>query len=207
MKEEPPVWTVPVTNYDGRPVAQSGSLNISGLCIIPAGGLATWGPASTASDQDYVSHLTVAVDWRSNPGGKSLKVSKVKGTFMLYGPLDMASSIVEAVANEADGEMRVLREQSVRVSLLDQQGRNRVGGEDADLFFLDFFAGPSTQPQVCHPAFSLSLSLFSHTLALARAIQCWRAAARTTSQPVRMALTLDTRHIHAYTHDNNNNKQ
>jgi hypothetical protein len=117
-----------------------------------------------------LSFLTVAVVWQANNAQQQQqqqqsgsgdgevvlsRESRVKGTFMLYGPLDLASSIVKAVGNEADGgEMRVLREQSVRVSLCDRRGRNRVGGDDADLFFLHFLAGPSLQPRVCAPHYS-----------------------------------------------------
>ncbi|ELR20296.1 EGFlike domain containing protein [Acanthamoeba castellanii str. Neff] len=140
------VWTGPVTPYDGRHVSQSDALTTSGLCIMPAGHLAAYMREHEA-DTD-LSHLTVAVVWQANQGGDLSRESKVKGSFMLYGPLDIASSIVKAVGNEADGgEVRVLREQSVRVSLCDRRGRNRVGGDDADLFFLDFFAGPSLLPR------------------------------------------------------------
>jgi hypothetical protein len=157
MNQDTDVWEGKVTPYDGRFVAQSDSLTISGLCIMPAHHLAAYVRAN--GTKIIGSQLTVAVWWKSNPGAGNRSIeSKVKGTFTLYGPLDMASSIVKAVGNEADGgEMRVLREQSVRVSLCDADGNNRVGGEDADLFFLDFFAGPSRQPQVClaHAFFSV----------------------------------------------------
>jgi hypothetical protein len=153
VKQDDDVWKGPVTPYDGRFIAQSDSLTIGGLCIMPAGYLAAY---VRDHKSDGLSHLTVSVVWQANNGGDWSTESKVKGTFTLYGPLDIASSIVKAVGNEADGgEMRVLREQSVQVSLCDAQGRNRVGGEDADLFFLDFFAGPSLQPQVRSSASSL----------------------------------------------------
>jgi hypothetical protein len=140
------VWEGPVTPYDGRFVAQSDSLTIGGLCVMPPGYLAAYMRSKQADD---LSHLTVAVEWVAHQGSLR-RESAVKGTFMLYGPLDVEHSIVRAVGNEADGgEMRVAREQSVRVTLCDAKGRNRVGGEDADLFFLDFSSGPSLQPQVC----------------------------------------------------------
>jgi hypothetical protein len=174
------VWTGPVTPYDGRHVSQSDALTTSGLCIMPAGHLAAYMREHEA-DTD-LSYLTVAVVWQANQGGDLSRESKVKGTFMLYGPLDIASSMVKAVGNEADGgEMRVLREQSVRVSLCDRRGRNRVGGDDADLFFLHFLAGPSLQPQVCARA-----PHFSHS----------RYTCDATNQP----------HTHTHTtHTHNNN--
>jgi hypothetical protein len=157
IQKDDVVWEGPVVPPGGRFVAQSDSLTIGGLCVMPPGHLAAY---MRSKDPDgTLSHLKVAVVWAAAANGSSLRrESKAKGTFMLYGPLDMASSMVRAVANEADGgEMRVLREQSVRVSLCDADGNNRVGGEDADLFFLDFFAGPSRQPQVClaHAFFSV----------------------------------------------------
>jgi hypothetical protein len=160
------VWAGPVTPYDGRPVAQSDSLSIAGLCIVPAGRLADY--MATQDPDGTLSYLTVAVVWQANQGDLS-RESQGKGTFRLYGPLDMASSIVEALGNEADGrEMRVAREQSVRVTLFDKQGRNRVGGEDADLFFLDFVGGPSSQPQVrcARVARPLSYSLDALSLSI-----------------------------------------
>jgi hypothetical protein len=160
IQKDDVVWEGPVVPPGGRFVAQSDSLTIGGLCVMPPGHLAAY---MRSKDPDgTLSHLKVAVVWAAAANGSSLRrESKAKGTFMLYGPLDMASSMVRAVGNEADGgEVRVLREQSVRVSLLDKKGRNRVGGEDADLFFLDVSSGPSLQPQVCcSPSLLSALSL------------------------------------------------
>jgi hypothetical protein len=149
------VWKGPVTPYDGRIVAQSESLTISGLCIMPAHHLAAYVRRQTI----IPSHLGVDVVWQSNlaAGNKS---SQFKGTFMLFGSLDLESSIVSAPS--FGGELRVGSEQTVRVSLCDAAGRNRVGGEDGDQFFLNFFAGPSLQPQVCARAMLLSSLLLEH---------------------------------------------
>jgi hypothetical protein len=192
------VWTGPVTPYDGQLVVpQSDPLTTAGLCIMPAGHLAAY-MRDHEADAD-LSFLTVAVVWQANnaqqqqqqqqqsgsDGGVVLsRESRVKGTFMLYGPLDLASSIVKAVGNEADGgEMRVLREQSVRVSLCDRRGRNRVGGDDADLFFLDFFSGPSLQPRV--PSLPLSCSFLVSPL----------LEQPTINEVIWLTLTYHTRHL------------
>jgi hypothetical protein len=140
------VWSGPVTPYDGRPIAQADSLTVQALCIIPLGTLAV----VESSGDTLTSELTVSVKWQ-RADDTSSRASRDKLTFQLYGPLHLPSSIVRANANEADGKMMVFREQSVRVSFCDKEGRPRVGGEDSDGFELAFFDGPSLEPQARHP--------------------------------------------------------
>jgi hypothetical protein len=137
------VWRGLVTPYDSRPIAQADSVQISGLCIIPKGVLAF----AENNDDTLTSQLTVSIEW-ARKFSNDTRQSRDRLTFQLYGPLHLASSIVAAKANEADGEMRVFREQSVRVSFCDAQGRPRVGGDDSDGFDLAFVDGPALQPQL-----------------------------------------------------------
>lgn len=57
---------------------------------------------------------------------------------------------MQVVTNPADDEMQVFRDQYLRVTMMDADGNNRVGGEDSDLFNLEWFGGPSTEPRARH---------------------------------------------------------
>lgn len=133
------VWSGTLQPYDGRTIAQADSLQLKGLCIIPAGTF----PQPTTDKREAM----VTLIWKRAATGQSIE-SRDSRQFLLYGPFSPASSIVQVVTNPADGEMRVFRDQTIRVTLADATGNNRVGGEDSDLFSVNWHAGPSSDPRV-----------------------------------------------------------
>jgi hypothetical protein len=139
------VWTGPVMAYDGRPISQADSLTLEALCVIPSGKLAF----AEQNEDTLTSELTISIKWE-RADNTSSRYSRDERSFQLYGPLHLPSSIVQAIANEADGNMLVFRQQSVYVSFCDKEGRPRVGGEDSDGFELAFVNGPSIEPQARH---------------------------------------------------------
>jgi hypothetical protein len=133
------VWSGPLVAYDRRPIAQADSLTLQGLCILPAGTF----PKPSADKKEAM----VTLIWRRN-ATQQVIASRDSRRFLLYGPFYPASSTVQVVANEADGEVRVFRDQTLRVTLADADGNNRVGGEDSDIFSLSWHDGPSSEPLV-----------------------------------------------------------
>lgn len=137
------VWSGPLVPYDNRPIAQADALTLQGLCIVPSGTF----PKPSADKKEAM----VTLIWRRRATSQDI-ASRDSRRFLLYGPFYPASSTVQVVANEADGEVRVFRDQTLRVVLADADGNNRVGGEDADLFSLSWHDGPSTEPLVRDPS-------------------------------------------------------
>jgi hypothetical protein len=133
------VWSGPLVPYDNRPISQADSLTLRGLCIVPQG---TFSRPTADKRQAMVTLI-----WRRQAINQDI-ISRDSRSFLLYGPFSPASSTVQVVSNEADGEIRVFRDQTLRVVLADADGNNRVGGEDADTFSLSWHDGPSTEPLV-----------------------------------------------------------
>jgi hypothetical protein len=129
--------------------------------VIPSGKLAF----AEQNEDTLTSELTISIKWE-RADNTSSRYSRDERNFQLYGPLHLPSSIVQAIANEADGNMLVFREQSVYVSFCDKEGRPRVGGEDSDGFKLAFIDGPSLEPQARPTTHHTSTTTTKHSLAL-----------------------------------------
>lgn len=133
------VWNGTLLPYDNRPIAHADTLQLKGLCVIPAG--------TFSQPRPDTKNAMVTLIWQRAATGQSIE-SRNSRSFLLYGPLDPASCSVQVVTNPADDEMRVFRDQYLRVTMMDADGNNRVGGEDSDLFSLEWFGGPSTEPRL-----------------------------------------------------------